>query len=82
MQVPIPRAVQGLQQVDTADKRVQLRFTNSRLDWCEGRMPTVDGSVQLRWRNEGGKRLYQVAVPLGYAIRVENRRDLEAVRQP
>jgi len=72
----------GLQQVDTVNKDVQLRFTDSRLDWCEGRMPTVDGPVELRWRKEGGKRIYQVTVPLGYTVGVENRGGLEAVRQP
>ena len=76
------RDVLGLQQVDTVNKDVQLRFTDSRLDWCEGRMPTVDGPVELRWRKEGGKRIYQVTVPLGYTVGVENRGGLEAVRQP
>jgi hypothetical protein len=45
-------------------------------------MPTIDGPVGVRWRKQEGKRLYQVTVPLGYAVRVENRSSLEAVRQP
>jgi alpha-L-rhamnosidase len=73
------RDVLGLLQVDTVNKIVQLRFTDSRLDWCEGRVPTVDGPVELRWRKEGGKRIYQITVPAGYAIKTENRSDLEAV---
>ena len=75
------RDVLGLQQVDTVNKRVQLRFTNSRLDWCEGRMPTVDGPVELRWRKEDGKRIYHVTVPAGYAIKTENSSTLPAVQR-
>ena len=46
--------------MDTVNKNVQLRFTDSRLDWCEGRLPTADGPVTLRWRKDGGKLVYQV----------------------
>jgi alpha-L-rhamnosidase len=76
------RDVLGLQEVDTVNKTVQLRFTDSRLDWCEGRLPTVDGPAELRWRKEGGKLVYQVTVPAGYTLKVENRSSLQAVRQP
>ena len=76
------RDVLGLQEVDTVNKNVQVRFTDSRLDWCEGRLPTVDGPVALRWRKEAGKLVYQVAAPAGYTIKTENRSGLEAVRQP
>ena len=76
------RDVLGLQQVDTLNRNVQLRFTDSRLDWCEGSLPTADGPVELRWRKDGGKRLYQITVPTGYTVRTENRSGLQAVRQP
>jgi alpha-L-rhamnosidase len=76
------RDVLGLREVDTVNKNVQLRFTDSRLDWCEGRLPTADGPVELRWRKEAGKLVYQIAVPAGYTVRIENRSGLQAVRQP
>jgi alpha-L-rhamnosidase len=72
------RDVLGLQEVDTVKKTVQLRFTDSRLDWCEGRMPTADGPVELRWRKEGDKRIYQVTAPAGYTVTAENRSALPA----
>jgi alpha-L-rhamnosidase len=75
------RDVLGLQEVDVVSKRVQLRFTDSRLDWCEGRLPTVDGPVELRWRKEDGKRVYQVTAPAGYTIKTENRSALPAVQR-
>jgi len=76
------RDVLGLREVDTVNRAVQLRFTDSRLDWCEGRYPTADGPVTLRWRKDGGRLLYQVSAPAGYVIKAENRSQLEAVRQP
>ena len=76
------RDVLGLQLVDTVQKSVQLRFTDSRLEWCQGRMPTPDGFVTLRWRKEGGKLVYKIDVPAGYTIKTENRSSLAAVRQP
>jgi alpha-L-rhamnosidase len=75
------RDVLGLQQVDVVNHLVQLRFTDTRLDWCEGRLPTVDGPVELRWRKQDGKRIYQVTVPAGYTIKTENRSALPAVQQ-
>ena len=75
------RDVLGLQDVDTVNKHVRLRFTDTQLDWCEGRMPTTDGPVELRWRKEDGKRIYQVVVPAGYTIKTENRSTIPAVQR-
>jgi alpha-L-rhamnosidase len=75
------RDVLGLQQVDSVNKVVRLRFTDSKLDWCEGSTPTPDGLVELRWRKDGGKRIYQITAPAGYRIETENRSELEAVRR-
>jgi alpha-L-rhamnosidase len=76
------RDVLGLQAVDVVNKTVQLRFTDSRLDWCEGSLPTRDGLVELRWRKDNGKMLYQVSAPAGYAIQLNNLSRLEAIRKP
>ncbi|MFA5193176.1 MAG: hypothetical protein WC740_20905 [Verrucomicrobiia bacterium] len=76
------RDVLGLRDVDTVRKTVALRFSDLKLDWCEGIRPTPDGLVTLRWRKEGGKLLYHVVAPAGYAITVENRGSLELIRQP
>jgi alpha-L-rhamnosidase len=75
------RDVLGLQEVDTVNKNVQLRFTDSHLDWCVGRLPTVDGPVELRWRKDAGKLVYQVTAPAGYTIKTENRSTLPAVQR-
>ncbi|MEI7823047.1 MAG: hypothetical protein WCK55_19215 [Verrucomicrobiota bacterium] len=75
------RDVLGLASVDTVNKTVQLRFTDLQLDRCEGAQPVPDGKVELRWRKEGGKLRYTVAVPAGYTVRVDNRSQLELVEE-
>ncbi len=75
------RDVLGLQDVDVVGKNVQLRFTDSRLEWCEGRLPTVDGPVALRWRKDAGKLIYQVTAPAGYTIKTENHSGLQTVQR-
>jgi alpha-L-rhamnosidase len=75
------RDVLGLWQVDSLNKVVQLRFTDSKLEWCEGGMPTAHGLVALRWRKEKAKLVYEITVPAGYSIRMENRTSLELVRE-
>ena len=75
------RDVLGLASVDTVNKTVQLRFTDLQLDRCEGSQPVPGGTVELRWRKEGGKLRYTVAVPAGYTVRVDNRSRLDLVEE-
>jgi alpha-L-rhamnosidase len=76
------RDVLGLASIDTVNKTVQVRFTDLKLDRCEGSLPTPDGKVELRWRNSGGELRYQIDVPSNYAVKVDNRSKLELVKEP
>jgi alpha-L-rhamnosidase len=76
------RDVLGLYRVDPVNKKVTLRFTDLRLDWCEGRMPTPDGLVELRWRKDGGKLRYQLYVPAGYNTEIVNRSPMDLIAGP
>jgi alpha-L-rhamnosidase len=76
------RDVLGLREVDTVNRVVRIRFTDARLNWCEGVLPTGDGPVELKWRVNQGKLAYQVNVPAGYRVEIVNQSGLEVVRQP
>ena len=76
------RDVLGLASLDSVNRTVHLRFTDLRLDRGEGSRPTPDGKVELRWRKDGDKLRYQVGVPCGYAVRVDNRSTLQLVKEP
>lgn len=75
------RDVLGIYQIDTINKIVKLRFSDVKLDWCEGIIPTVDGNIKLNWKKEGNKILYQVNVPAGYKMIIENIGGSELSRQ-
>ncbi len=67
------RDVLGLYRVDPVKRRVKVRFVDSDLAWCEGRIPVSDGVVSLRWRKDHGRILYQLDVPAGYGVSLDNR---------
>jgi len=66
------RDVLGVHRVDTQSRIVELRFSDVGLKWCEGKMPTADGVVSVRWWTEGDKILYQADIPAGYVLKAEN----------
>lgn len=68
----LDRDVLGLYEVDTVHRVVRLRFTDVRLDWCEGAVPTPDGPVELNWWKDtsGGGYRYRLAMPEGYRLEV------------
>jgi len=70
------RDVLGLYQVDWVKKQVHLRFTDTELNSCEGRVPVPEGAVSLRWKKQGVKLAYQLDVPAGYTVAIENKSDL------
>ena len=74
--VALYRDVLGLYQVDTVRKAVHVRFTPSSLDMCEGRVPTPDGFVSMRWTRSPDTLTYQLDVPAGYSVKVENSRNI------
>ena len=70
--VALYRDILGLYQVDTVRKAVHVRFTQSLLEMCEGRIPTPDGFVSMRWTRTPDALTYQLDVPAGYSVQVEN----------
>jgi len=66
------RDILGLYHVDMVRKAVRLRFTPLSLAWCEGRVPAPDGFISLRWTKTPDSLTYQLDVPAGYRIEVEN----------
>ena len=76
--VHLLRDVLGLYRVDSVSKVVQVRFSDSSISMCEGRVPTSDGFVSLKWEKTSGKLTYQVDAPAGYDVEVRNQGTLIA----
>ena len=75
------RDILGLYKVDMVRKEVRLRFTPLTVDWCEGRTPTPDGFVYMRWIKTGDALTYQIDVPAGYRLHVETLGNVNAVQR-
>jgi alpha-L-rhamnosidase len=75
------RDILGLYQVDTVRKAIHVRFTPLSLQWCEGRIPTPEGFVFLRWNKTPDSLTYQLDVPAGYSIHVENPGRLKLIQK-
>jgi alpha-L-rhamnosidase len=76
------RDVLGLYSIDSVGKVITVRFTDSSLAWCEGRVPTPEGDVSLRWSQDGGTLSYRLDVPAGYRVTVVNRSRAKIVALP
>ncbi len=70
--VALYRDILGLYRVDMVRQAVHVRFTPSSLDMCEGRVPTPDGVISMRWTKTADALTYQLDVPAGYSVQVEN----------
>ena len=66
------RDILGVHRLDVQNKIVALRFADVGLEWCQGRIPTADGPVSIRWRTQADRILYQADVPAGYVLKTEN----------
>lgn len=71
----------GVRRIDQQAKVVELRFGDVGLDWCEGKMPTPDGVVWVRWWKEGDTMRYRADVPAGYRVDAESPEAQPLVRQ-
>jgi alpha-L-rhamnosidase len=70
--VTLYRDMLGIYKVDTVGKTIQLRFTATSLELCEGRIPTPDGFVIMRWTKDAEALTYQLEAPAGYSVQVQN----------
>lgn len=78
--VTLYRDLLGAAEVDARAKRLRVVLPALKLDWCEGRLPTPDGAIEISWRKEAGKLLYRATAPPGWKVEVENRSGVESAR--
>jgi alpha-L-rhamnosidase len=71
------RDVLGLAHVDPAARKVHVRLGNLKLASCQGSLPTADGLVELRWRKDGPRLVYQLKLPAGWQSTLDNQSGLK-----
>ena len=72
--------VLGVRSIDVMNKTITLRFEESQLEWCEGRIPFSRGYVNVRWWKENNVVYYNVELPDGFRLVTENLTGLRLVR--
>ena len=76
------RDVLGIYRLNIPDKQVDFRLGDLQLDWCQGQMPTPDGPVKLHWWQEGDRLVYELSVPAGYEVTIENQSGKQLLQRP
>ncbi len=66
------RDILGIRSIDGASKTVNIRFTDLKLEQCQGAIPVAGGVVALRWRRGPEGIRYRTETPPGYEVKVEN----------
>ena len=70
----------GLHRVDRIARKLDLRFSDLPLDWCEGSVPTAAGPLKLRWWKGGEKLAHRLELPAGWQVEVENLTGRELIK--
>jgi alpha-L-rhamnosidase len=74
------RDILGVYRLDPVNKRLRLRLSDLKIDWCEGRIPVPGGAVAVSWRKECQRIVFTVDTPAGWQVDVENPSGNELVR--
>ena len=73
------RDVLGAYEINYQDKFIKLRLSDVGLLWCEGKIPTKDGPLTIRWKKEADTIKYNTQLPPGYKLTVETLPPIKAV---
>lgn len=66
------RDMLGLQSVDNWNRNITVRFTDTPLSHCSGRLMTDSGPIELEWNKVGEALHYSLRSPEEYRVTVEN----------
>lgn len=75
------RDILGLQKIDPVGRTLKVCLPDVKLEWCRGAVPTPDGPVELSWRHDGAKLVYQLHAPAGWKVDVVNESGREIKRE-
>jgi alpha-L-rhamnosidase len=73
--------VLGISNIDLLNKTISLRFEASNSQWCEGKVPISNGYLSVKWWREDNTVFYNVELPGGFKLEVENMTGLHLVRK-
>lgn len=75
------RDVLGIEDVNLKEKKIIINFSDIELSWCKGAIPVGEGLIKLEWNRQGDEILYQVEIPDGFEIDIQNDTGLKLVKK-
>jgi alpha-L-rhamnosidase len=66
------RDVLGVYRIDPVGRALELRFADTGLEWCEGRIPVGPHFVSLRWMRTAEGLDYWLEAPADYSVKIMN----------
>lgn len=73
------RDVLGVRNIDFAQKKITIQFSDLDLSSCSGQLPIAGELLQLRWKQEGDRLLYQLEAPGDFEVVIRNGTGLNLV---
>jgi hypothetical protein len=75
------RDLAGLSKIDRINRKVTIRFSSTGLSRCEATVPAEDEVISFKWEKQGDKLVYELQLPSGYSLEVENNSGLSLIRE-
>jgi alpha-L-rhamnosidase len=65
------------------NRKLELRFSDLKMDKCSGAVPTPDGLIELSWKKEGNQLVYTLKTPPQWDVTVDKlSKKLDVVAAP
>ena len=53
----------GVQSIEAGDKKLRLHVPDISLQWCEGSIPSTQGTITVRWEKTSEAKTYYITLP-------------------
>jgi alpha-L-rhamnosidase len=74
------RDILGISRIDYLKKEVTIQFNDIDLNECSGVIPVGESAVELMWKRKENKINYNVKIPHGYHLNIENNSSSELLK--
>lgn len=66
------RDVLGVREIDTPSRTVRLHWPDISLPWCGGRVPLINGTLEVLWERTKKGLFYRVEQPEGWTVDIQS----------
>jgi len=70
------RDVLGVKHIDYVQKVITIQFSDLNLPFCSGQVPMGENALQIQWKREKSRFLYQIEAPDDFEVVIKNNTNL------